>query len=70
VNELTRVDNTAYEYDAAGNLATDGAYSYFWDYENRLTRAKLVSDGPDASATLAAVLAFYESADIGKGIAV
>jgi len=49
VNELTKVDNTAYECDAAGNLTKDGTYSYFWDYENRLTRVKLVSDGSDVA---------------------
>jgi YD repeat-containing protein len=45
VNELTKVDNTTYEYDAAGNLTRDGTHSYYWDYENRLTKVKLVSDG-------------------------
>jgi len=49
VNELTKVDNAAYEYDAAGNLTKDGIYSYSWDYENRLTRVKLLSDGSDVA---------------------
>ena len=49
VNELTKVDNTAYEYDAAGNLTKDGTYSYFWDYENRLTKVKLASDSSDVA---------------------
>ena len=49
VNELTKVDNAAYEYDAAGNLTKDGTYTYFWDYENRLTRVKLLSDGSDVA---------------------
>jgi YD repeat-containing protein len=49
VNELTRVDNTAYEYAAAGNLTKDGTYAYSWDYENRLTKVKLASDGSDVA---------------------
>ena len=36
-------------YDAAGNLTKDGIYSYSWDYENRLTRVKLLSDGSDVA---------------------
>lgn len=38
VNEYTKVANTAWEHDAAGNLTKEHARYYYWDYENRLTR--------------------------------
>jgi YD repeat-containing protein len=33
-----------YEYDLAGNLSDDGAYTYQWDYANRLTKIVRKSD--------------------------
>jgi len=38
VNEYTKVANTEWEHDAAGNLTRDESHYYYWDYENRLTR--------------------------------
>jgi len=38
VNEYTKVANTEWEYDAAGNLTKDDARYYYWDYENRRGR--------------------------------
>jgi len=49
VNEYTKVGSDNYEYDAAGNLTKDGTYCYYWDYENRLTKVKKVSDNSDVA---------------------
>ena len=49
VNEYTAIGGTPYEYDAAGNLTKDGTRYYYWDYENRLTKVKLVSDSSDVA---------------------
>ena len=34
---------------AAGNLTKDATYYFYWDYENRLTKVKLVSDSSDVA---------------------
>ena len=49
VNEYTKVTNTEYQYDAAGNLTKDATHYYYWDYENRLTKVKLVADSSDVA---------------------
>ena len=49
VNEYTSVGGTGYEYDAAGNLTRDDTHTYYWDYENRLTKVKRVSDSSDVA---------------------
>src|SRR3989304_7492032 len=49
VNEYTKVGGTGYEYDAAGNLTKDATYTYYWDYENRLTKVKKVFDSSDVA---------------------
>jgi len=49
VNEYTKVGGTGYQYDAAGNLTKDANNYYFWDYENRLTKVKKVSDNSDVA---------------------
>lgn len=46
LNEYTDVDGTAYQYDANGNLTSDGANTYTYDVENRLIA---VSGGVTAS---------------------
>jgi RHS repeat-associated protein len=37
---------TGYSYDSAGNSTADGAYSYTYDAENRITSASGMSGGP------------------------
>ncbi len=38
VNTQNRLSNSPYQYDAAGNMANDGAHTYFYDAENRLAQ--------------------------------
>jgi len=49
VNEYTKVDSDEFEHDAAGNLTKDATHYYYWDYENRLTKVKLVADSSDVA---------------------
>src|SRR5208337_1630147 len=44
-NELSTIGTTSLYYDANGNLQNDGAYTYSYDQENRLTQATRNSDG-------------------------
>ena len=47
-NELNQYDEVAdveYSYDGNGNLTSDGVQTYYYDFENRLTRAVRNSDG-------------------------
>ena len=45
VNEYTNIGGTAPLYDAAGNLTKDiNGYTYYYDYDNRLTAVKKNSD--------------------------
>ncbi len=43
-NELTMINAQALTYDADGNAQNDGAYTYAYDEENRLTAVKRNSD--------------------------
>jgi hypothetical protein len=36
-NRLSTVGGAAVNYDAAGNLLSDGSCTYTWDAENRIT---------------------------------
>jgi RHS repeat-associated protein len=44
VNELVQINSTALTYDADGNLANDGTFSYNYDEENRLLKVTRLSD--------------------------
>jgi len=43
-NELVEINATALTYDANGNIVNDGAYTYAYDEENRLTTVTRDSD--------------------------
>jgi YD repeat-containing protein len=45
LNEYTLVDSVAYTSDPRGNLTDDGTQTYYYDYENRLTKVVRNSDG-------------------------
>ena len=50
VNEYTKVANTEWEHDAAGNLTKDDSHYYYWDYGNRLTRVTNQEGTPNVLA--------------------
>jgi RHS repeat-associated protein len=44
VNEIVQLQDVPYDYDANGNLTSDGVRTYEWDAENRLVRIGYVQD--------------------------
>jgi RHS repeat-associated protein len=60
VNELTQIDVTSLTYDGNGNQLSDGAYTYAYDEENRLTRVTRTSD--------AAVVGQYQYDALGRRV--
>jgi len=51
LNQYTQVNQTAYTYDGNGNLTSDGASTYSYDYENRLTAGTVPARGLSLSYT-------------------
>ena len=45
LNQYTAAGTAGYQYDPNGNLASDGAYSYTYDEENRLVQVKKTTTG-------------------------
>jgi RHS repeat-associated protein len=60
VNELVKIDATNLTYDANGNAANDGAFSYVYDEENRLIRVTRNSD--------AAIVGQYQYDALGRRV--
>jgi len=45
LNQYDEVDEVEYSYDGNGNLTDDGVQTYYYDFENRMTKVVRNSDG-------------------------